>query len=64
MHEKNKKYFMKTKTSKTSTLLFLSILMSFNAFSQWKYPNAKNLKNVVVIIYDVKYDRALSEKEK
>ena len=55
---------MKTKILKIGTLLFLSILMSFNAFSQWKYPDAETIKNDVVIIYDVKYDRALSEEEK
>lgn len=55
---------MKDKRSKNSLLLFLLILMSFNAFSQWKYPNAKNIKDDVIISYEVKYDRELSEKEK
>ena len=55
---------MKTKFSKISSLIFLSILISFNAFSQWKYPDAKTIKDDVMIIYEVKYDRALSEKEK
>ena len=54
---------MKTKFTKTGLLIFLSILISFNAFSQWKYPDAKTIKDDVMIIYEVKYDKALSEKE-
>ncbi len=55
---------MKTKSSKISTLFFLSILISFNAYSQWKNPDAETIENDVLIIYDVEYDRLLSEKEK
>ena len=54
---------MKTKFSKTSSLMFLSILISFNAFSQWTYPDAKTIKDDVMIIYEVKYDKELSKKE-
>jgi len=59
-----KKKFMKKKNSKISTLLILSILISFNAYAQWTYPDAKPIENDVMIIYDVKYDRVLSEEEK
>jgi len=54
---------MKTKNSKISTLLFLSILISFEANAQWTYPDAKLIENDVMIIYDIKYDRVLSEEE-
>jgi peroxiredoxin len=54
---------MKTKTSKISTVLFLSILISFNAYAQWIYPDAEPIEDDVMIIYEVKYDRALTEKE-
>ena len=37
--------------------------MSFNAYAQWIYPDAKPIENDVVIIYDIKYDRVLSEEE-
>lgn len=50
--------------SKIRLSLFLSILISFSAFSQWKYPNAKTIKDDVIITYEVKYDRELSEEEK
>ena len=60
MHEN---FFMKTKNSKISTLLFLSILISFNANAQWTYPDVKPIENDVMIIYDIKYDRVLSEEE-
>jgi len=61
MHEKE--CFMKSKNSKISTLLILSILISFNAYAQWTYPDAKPIENNVMIVYDIKYDRVLSEEE-
>ena len=42
----------------------LLLLLSFNAFSQWTYPNAKNIENDVIITYEVKYERELTEKLK
>ena len=44
-------------------LLFF-LLMTSSIISQWKYPNVKNLKSDVIIMYDVVYDQVLSEKQK
>lgn len=53
---------MQSKISKIGLLLVL--LMTMNSFSQWRYPNAKDIKNDVIITYEVKYDRELPEKMK
>ncbi|MCL7762982.1 TlpA family protein disulfide reductase [Polaribacter sp. Z014] len=49
---------------KKLSIVFLFLLVSTNLVSQWKYSNAKNIKDDVVITYDVVYDRVLSEKQK
>lgn len=53
---------MKFRKIKVCILFFL--LITTKLFSQWKYPNAENLENDVIITYDVVYDRVLSEKQK
>ncbi|WP_298493963.1 TlpA disulfide reductase family protein [uncultured Algibacter sp.] len=48
-------------------VIFLIFCIGFiipNVFSQWRYPNYKNINDDVIITYEVKYDRDLSEKEK
>lgn len=42
----------------------LFFLVSVNLVGQWKYPNADNIKNDIVITYDVVYENELSEKQK
>lgn len=52
------------KPLKVVILIFCIGFIFPNAFSQWRYPNYKNIKDDVIITYEVKYDRDLSEKEK
>lgn len=49
---------------KVVPFLVLNFFATHNTFSQWRYPNHTNIKNDIIITYDVKYDRDLSEKEK
>ncbi|MEO9571143.1 MAG: TlpA disulfide reductase family protein [Polaribacter sp.] len=46
-----------------SCLLFL-LSITCNVFSQWKYPNAENIKRDVIITYEVAYEKVLTEKQK
>ena len=55
---------MKVNYFRIIILWFSIVFVIPNAYSQWKYPNVKNIKDDVIIKYDVKYDRDLSEKEK
>ncbi len=48
----------------TKFILQLLLFLSFNIFSQWKYPKAKKLTKDVVITYKIKYDKPLSENQK
>ena len=49
---------------KKIVITFFLLLLTTNLVSQWKYPEAENIKNDVVITYDVVYERELSDKLK
>ena len=55
---------MTNKYFKITLLIFCIGFVIPNAFSQWKYPTAKNIKNDIIITYEVKYENELSEKQK
>ena len=56
---------MKTKNTFAKSVLTLIVaLMCFNGFSQWKTTEANNIKDDIVITYEVIYDRELSAQEK
>lgn len=56
---------MKTKNTFAKYILTLLVtLISCNGFSQWKTAEANNIKDDIVITYEVIYDRELSAQEK
>lgn len=61
---KNKKDHMEIKTSKSYILTLLLTLIVGNCFSQWKTAEANNIKNDIVISYEVIYDKELLPDEK
>ena len=44
--------------------LFFFLFITCNIFSQWRYPNAENIKKDVIITYEVVYEKKLTEKQK
>lgn len=52
------------KKSKPYILALLLVLISSNSFSQWKTDESKNIKDDIIISYEVIYDRELSANEK
>jgi len=56
---------MKLKITLTKNFLTLFIiLISYNGFSQWKTSEANNIKDDIIITYEVIYDKELSLEEK
>ena len=55
---------MTNKNLKIILLFFCVCFVIPNAFSQWRYPNAENIKDDIIITYEVTYDNELSEKQK
>lgn len=53
-----------TKNSKTLILTSILLLIASNCFSQWKTSEANNIKNDIIISYEVIYDKELSLEEK
>lgn len=52
------------KTPKSFILNLFLLLIAYNCFSQWKTPEANNIKNDIIISYEVIYDKELSLDEK
>ncbi len=52
------------KISKTFLLSLSFLLTAGNCFSQWKTSQANNIKDDIIISYEVIYDKALSPEEK
>lgn len=61
---KNKRNYIEIKTSKSYILILLLTLIAGNCFSQWKTAEANNIKNDIIISYEVIYDKELSLEEK
>lgn len=55
---------MKKANLKGLIVILSSFFLTQNVFTQWKYPNAKNIKGDAIITYEVVYERTHSEKLK
>lgn len=61
---KNKNPLFNIKSSKFFILTLLLILTANNSFSQWKTAETNNIKDDIIILYEVIYDKELSVEEK
>ncbi|WPR72431.1 TlpA disulfide reductase family protein [Flavobacterium sp. NG2] len=58
-----KRFWNKIKITNNSLLLIVQLLTISTCFSQWKTAEANNIKNDILIIYDVIYERNLTAEE-
>lgn len=61
---KNKNPLFNIKSFKSFILTLLLILTANNCFSQWKTVEADNIKDDIIISYEIVYDKVLSAEEK
>ncbi|SHF78140.1 hypothetical protein SAMN05443549_101324 [Flavobacterium fluvii] len=61
---KPQRTILATKNSNSFILSSILLLIASNCFSQWKTSEANNIKNDIIISYEVIYDKELSLEEK